>query len=155
MNLAREQAEEAKEKARQEVEEAKKAAEAEKLAKEQAEEAKERARQEAEEAKKQAEIEAKEKATQEIEEAKQALEAEIAAWEKTAGEAVEAADEISSELYRKDVEPLLSLPITPDQIKDIEKYLKEVESTNEALKKGKIGTEEAIKRLRNISAKIS
>ena len=62
--------------------------------------------------------------------------------------------ETGSELYKKDTGALLPLPVTPEQIKDLEKYVEEIESTNEELKAGKIGAKEAIRRLREISEKI-
>ncbi len=158
----------------EEAEEARKAAEAEKQAKKQAEkEAKERARREAEEARKAAEAEKARKAAeaeetrkaaeaeetgekirQSIEEAKKTLEADLATLEKTQGADLDTSERIELELYREVVEPLLSLPITQDQYKNLEKFLEIVEITNEELKQGKIGTEEAMKRLRDISAEM-
>jgi len=175
---------EAKEKAKREAEEAKKAARAEKLARKQAEkEAKEKAKREAEEAKRLARAgevsiaaeteeagktievgeakqaadieETKERIRQSIEEAKKTLAADLATREKAQDAETVASEKIKLELYREVVEPLLSLPITQNQYQNLEKFLEIVESTNEELQQGKIGTEEAMKRLRDISAEMS
>ena len=119
----------AQRKARQEAEEARKAREAEK------------------QAKKEAEIAALKKARQEAEEARRVQE--------TKKEIEEAIKGISNERYRKEIEPLLSLPIDRDQMKQLEEYLEEIESIWGELKAGKIGTEEAIQRLRDTSKRVS
>jgi len=61
------------------------------------------------------------------------------------------ADVDRPEVYRKIVEPITSLPVTPVQFKNLEKYLDMIESINRDLDKKSIGTKEAIKRLRDIT----
>ncbi|MFC2021490.1 hypothetical protein ACFLU1_06930, partial [Chloroflexota bacterium] len=147
---------EAIEQAKRDAEEAKQAREAEEQARKQAAiEAKEQAKRDAEEAKEKARQEAEEANQQDIEGAKKALEAEIAAREKAEQKAEETVEDISSELYRREVEPLLSLPIDLEQVRHLEEYLEEVEGTRDALIAGKIGSEEAIQRLRDISERLS
>ena len=151
--------------AKREAEETRKAARTEKEARKQAEkEAREKARREVEEAKKATEAEeakqaaeteeTKEKIRQSIEEAKKTLAADLATWEKAKDADLDASEKIKIELYREVVKPLLSLPITQDQYKNLEKFLEIVEITNEELKHGKIGTDDAMKRLRDISAEM-
>ncbi len=67
----------------------------------------------------------------------------------------EAAGEIAAGGYTEIVEPILSLDVTPHQFKSIEKYLDMIERITDELKTLKIGTEEAIKRLRRISEEVS
>ncbi len=61
------------------------------------------------------------------------------------------AEFVRPRLYRKIVEPLLSLPITPGLYEKLKKYLEMVERINQDLNHNKIATEEAIKRLKEIS----
>jgi len=136
---------------------------------------------EAEATKKAAEVEAMAKIAAEAEEARKAAEARLAritkgieiaqkapAFERTVkpdedrslltpGEAEEVTgnDETDSESYREVIEPMLSLDITPHQFKSIEKYLDMIEHITDELKTLKIGTEEAIRRLRRISEEAS
>ena len=135
----------ARKKAKLEAEEARKAKEAEKQAKKEALIA----------ARKKAKLEAQEAKTIQ-EAAEQARKyAEMIAREKAKVEAKKTTEEISFERYRKVIEPLLSLPIDREQIKQLEEYLKEIESICEELNADKIGTDEAIKRLRDISRRMS
>ncbi len=113
---------------------------------------------------KQAMIAAREKTEREAKEAKQAKETEkqaekqavIAAREKTEREAKEAkqAKETEKQASKEAVRVLLS-QIYSNQVKRIEECLKELESIREELRVGKIGAEEAIQRLRDISERIS
>jgi len=166
----------AQEKERQEVEEAKRAKEAEKQAQKQAEiEAKEKAKQEEEErAREEAEKEAWEKAKRETEE-RARIEAEKEAREKAEREAEErareeaqkelpaeekekvaaAVEETKVELYIRDMEPLFTLPMDNEKVKHLEGYLEDIESIYEELKTGKVSSEEAIQKLRDISARLS
>ena len=133
----------AKEKVKREAEEARKVEEAQKQAKREAEETR-KAEEAQKQAKNEAERAAKEKAKREAEEArkveeaqKQAKnEAERAAKEKAKREAEEAkkAEEPSSdqsaELYTGDIEIVLPPPIYPDQLKQFEETLKQIEGLN-------------------------
>ena len=89
-----------------------------------------------------------------MEQAKKTVAADSETLEKTQDKDIDASESIKLELYREVVKPLLSLPITQDQYKNLEKFLEIVEITNEELKQGKIGTDEAMKRLRDISAEM-
>ena len=145
--------------------EAKRAKEAEKQAKKQATiAAREKAEQEAVEtkrakeaekqAKKQAVIAAREKAKQEAVEAKRAKEAEKQAKKQAAIAAREKAKQEAVEQASKEAARVLLSQIDSEQTKHIEECLKELESTHEELRIGKIGTEEALQRLRDISERI-
>jgi len=111
-----------------------------------------------------AEVAAREKVKREAEEARKAKEAEkrakkeavIAAREKVKRAAEEAreAKEAEEQASKEAVRVLLS-KIDFDQAKHLEECLKEIESTREELRVGKIGTEEAIQRLRDISERMS
>jgi len=83
-------------------------------------------------------------------------EAEVAAREKVKRAAEEAreAKEAEEQASKEAVRVLLS-KIDFDQAKHLEECLKEIESTREELRVGKIGTEEAIQRLRDISERMS
>jgi len=146
----------AQEKERQEVEEAKRAKEAEKQAQKQAEiEAKEKAKQEEEErARIEAEKEAREKAEREAEErAREEAQKELPAEEKE--KVAAAVEETKVELYIRDMEPLFTLPMDNEKVKHLEGYLEDIESIYEELKTGKVSSEEAIQKLRDISARLS
>ena len=130
----------AREKAKREAEEARQAKEADK------------------QAKKQAVVAAREKVKREAEEARQAKEADkqaekeavVAAREEVKREGEEAEEQASKEAAR-----MLLSQIYSAQVKHIEECLKELESTREELRVGKIGTEEALQRLRDISERMS
>ena len=146
----------AQEKERQEVEEAKRAKETEKQAQKQAEiEAKEKAKQEEEEiARIEAEKEAREKAEREAEErAREEAQKELPAEEKE--KVAAAVEETKVELYIRDMEPLFTLPMDNEKVKHFEGYLEDIESIYEELKTGKVSSEEAIQKLRDISARLS
>ena len=163
----------AREKVKQETEEARQAKEADKQAEKEAKKeaevaAREKVKREAEEArqaketdkqaKKQAVVAAREKVKREAEEARQAKVAEkqvkketvIAAREEVKREGEEAEEQASKEAAR-----MLLSQVYSAQVKHIEECLKELASTREELRVGKIGTEEAIQRLLDISERIS
>jgi uncharacterized membrane protein YkoI len=124
---------EAKEKAKRETEEARKAAPVEKQAQK-------------EPVKEPEYHETAQDSTRALEEARRALEAEITAWELTGAGTGETEEEIDN----------TTLPeVKTTRISDIEKCLTEIEHTGEDLKKGKISEEEAIRKIRNISARIT
>jgi len=107
-------------------------------------------------AKKQAELEAKEKAKREAEEAKKAKEAERLAKKQAELEAKEKAKREAEEAKKaKEAEPVAPPPITVDQLKQIEEYLKQIESICEELRAGKMETKEALKKLSDISDRIA
>ena len=148
----------AREKAKQEVEEAKKAKEAEKQARKEAVvTAREKAKREAEEARKakQAEIAAREKIKREAEEARKAKEAEKQARKEAEIAAREKAKREAEEQASKEAVRVLLSQIHFDQVKHLEECIKELESTREELRAGKIGAEEAIQRFRDISERMS
>ena len=156
----------AREKIKREAEEARKAKEAEKQAKkETVVAAREKAKQEVEEAKKAKEAEkqakkeavvaAREKAKREAEEARKAKQAEKQARKEAEIAAREKAKREAEEQASKEAVRVLLSQIHFDQVKHLEECIKELESTREELRAGKIGAEEAIQRFRDISERIS
>jgi hypothetical protein len=83
------------------------------------------------------------------------MKAKIEAWGKAENEGVDFIGAINPETYREIIKAIPSLKITPEKLEDIEKYLDMIEHTTNELKALKTGTEEAIKRLREISEGIS
>jgi len=113
-----------------------------------------RAKEAEKQAKKQAAIAAREKAEQEAVEAKRAKEAEKQARKQAVIAAREKANQEAVEQASKEAARVLLSQIDSEQTKHIEECLKELESTHEELRIGKIGTEEALQRLRDISERI-
>jgi len=68
---------------------------------------------------------------------------------------IKAASQADSESYLKYFKSLLSLNVAREQSKNIKKHLEEIERIAYELKTLKIGTTEAIKRLRGISEEVS
>ncbi len=62
---------------------------------------------------------------------------------------------VNAEIYRRAIEPLLATPLNKKQVENIEEYLEQIEKIVEELNADRFGTGEAIRRLRNISAKMS
>ena len=102
-------------------------------------------------AEKQAAIDAREKARQEAEEAIRAKMAERQA----VIDAREKARQEAEKQSAKEAARVLLSQIDSDQAKHLEECLKELKNTREELGGGKIGAEEAIQRLRDISERIS
>jgi len=101
-----------------------------------------------------AEKEAREKAEREAEErAREEAQKELPAEEKE--EVAAAVEETKVDLYIRDMESLLTLPMDLEKVKHLEGYLEEIESTSEELKTGKVSSKEAIQKLRDISARLS
>ncbi|MAE11096.1 MAG: hypothetical protein CL876_04160, partial [Dehalococcoidales bacterium] len=88
----------------------------------------------------------KKKARQTEEQAKK--QAEIEAREKAVGENL-------PESYGEDIKRMLSLPVGLNQVKHFEEYLDKVESISDDLSAGRIRTEEAMQKFRDISKKVS
>lgn len=86
------------------------------------------------------------KARQTEEQAKK--QAEIEAREKAVGENL-------PESYGEDIKRMLSLPVGLNQVKHFEEYLDKVESISDDLSAGRIRTEEAMQKFRDISKKVS
>ena len=87
-------------------------------------------------------------------EAKRAKEAEKQARKQAVIAAREKAEQEAVEQASKEAARVLLSQIDSEQTKHIEECLKELESTHEELRIGKIGTEEALQRLRDISERI-
>ncbi len=105
--------------------------------------------------KKQDTIEVSEKALPEAEETKRRIEAELRVWRKAHDEVIKANGEIDSESCIRDLESMLSLNIAREQSQNMKKHLEEIERIANELKTLKIGTEEAIQRIRRISEEVS
>ena len=95
--------------------------------------------------------EAIKKAQLETEQIKNPVDTSRAAYSETRDVSPIVAEYMRPRMYRKIVEPLLSLPITSNQYKTFKKCLERIESINRELSKNKIGTEEAIKKLREMT----
>ena len=104
--------------------------------------------------KKQDGIEAREKTLPAADEAKRTVATELTAWGKTHNEGAKVNGRIDTESCIKYLESILSLNIAREQSQDIKKHLEEIERIANELKTLKIGTEEAIQRLRRISAEV-
>jgi len=106
---------------------------------------------------KEAEAAAREKAKQEVEEARRAKEAEKQAKKKEAEAAAreKAKQEAEKAKEAKEAVRALSSQIDLEQAKHLEECLKEMESIHEELRAGKIGTGEAIQKLRDIAERMS
>ncbi len=111
-----------------------------------------------EQAKKEAELAAKEKTKREAEEAKRAKEAEEQAKKEAELAAKEEAKREAEEQAKKKAELAAGEKAkkeAKEEVKQIKECLKQVENICEELRAGKVGTDEALQRLSDISERIA
>ena len=94
-------------------------------------------------------------AKREAEEARKAKQAEKQAKKEAVVAAREKIKREAEEQASKEAVRVLLSQIHFDQVKHLEECIKELESTREELRAGKIGAEEAIQRFRDISERMS